>query len=47
MQSYDLYLPTHLVFGRGRVNELGNLTAMRVSAFSSPMVAVALSALVY
>lgn len=27
MQSYDLFLPTHLVFGRGRVNELGQLTA--------------------
>ncbi|MBS5811829.1 MAG: iron-containing alcohol dehydrogenase [Sutterella sp.] len=25
MQSYDLYLPTHLVFGKGRVSELGNL----------------------
>ena len=25
IQSYDLYLPTHLVFGKGRVSELGNL----------------------
>ena len=25
IQSYDLYLPTHLVFGKGRIAELGNL----------------------
>ena len=25
IQSYDLYLSTHLVFGKGRVSELGNL----------------------
>ena len=25
IQSYDLYLPTHLVLGKGRVSELGNL----------------------
>ena len=25
IQSYDLYLPTHLVCGKGRVSELGNL----------------------
>ena len=25
IQSYDLYLPTHLVFGKGCVSELGNL----------------------
>ena len=25
IQSYDLYLPTHLVFGKSRVSELGNL----------------------
>ena len=25
IQSYDLYLPTHLVFGKGRVSELGIL----------------------
>lgn len=29
MQSYDLYLPTHLVFGKGRVAELGKLAAGR------------------
>ncbi|MDO5532782.1 iron-containing alcohol dehydrogenase [Sutterella sp.] len=29
MQSFDLYLPTHLVFGKGRVSELGNLVAGR------------------
>ena len=25
IQSYDLYLPTHLIFGKGRVKELGRL----------------------
>lgn len=25
IQSYDLYHPTHLVFGKGRIAELGNL----------------------
>lgn len=29
MQSYDLYLPTHLVFVKGRVAELGKLAAGR------------------
>ena len=29
MQSYDLYVPTHLVFGKGRVAELGKLAAGR------------------
>lgn len=27
MQDFDLYLPTHIVFGKGRVNELGKLVA--------------------
>ena len=25
IQSYDLYLPTHLIFGKGRVTELARL----------------------
>ena len=29
MQSFDLYLPTHLVFGKGRVAELGKLATGR------------------
>lgn len=29
MQSYDLYFPTHLVFVKGRVAELGKLAAGR------------------
>lgn len=27
MQDFDLYLPTHIVFGKGCVNELGKLVA--------------------
>ena len=29
MQDFDLYLPTHIVFGKGRVAELGKLTTGR------------------
>ena len=25
MENYDLYLPTHLIFGRGRIDELPSL----------------------
>lgn len=27
MQPFDLYLPTHTVFGKGRIEELGKLVA--------------------
>ena len=31
MENYDLYLPTHLIFGRGRIDELPSLLPVKGS----------------